>query len=288
MPRPKQTREDGQALVETVVVAGAVLVPLFLGMVYAGKWGFTQDRAVEAARYAAWERVVWRAQPPAGRQWTAQRSDDELRQDLTVRYFGDRNEKITADNSGAAQGSSSEPLLHKHDGKPLLTERERHITLATREEGSAMAGGLLGSALAAAKFGRGLGIEMSGPTVATVSVTLDGIPQRMFREVGLAQNLTFSAQAAVLTDPWSANGPAEAQKITQDFANPPQIVATRTLGQYAIKVPMLALRVTAFLLGGLFSETDRFKPSALVPVDQELQFGDRLQPRPNIPRYIGP
>lgn len=285
---PVPERERGQALVEVAVVAGFVLVPLLLMGVYVGKWAYTQDRSIEAARYAAWERIVWRNQPPAGRQWTALRTDGVLRDDVAVRFFGGRGEKLESDNRSAAQGAGTEPLLHKHDGQPLLTEREKHIALQTREEVNAMDKGLLKAALVAAKQGQnGMGIDLTGPTVATVSVTLDGIPQRLFREVGLQQPLTFTGQAAVLTDPWSAKGPSEAQAISERLATPPQIEGIRHT-QRGIKVIMDTLRATGFLLGGLFGETASFHSSPTIPVNPELQFGDRLQPAPQIPSYRGP
>lgn len=49
--------QGGQALIETLVGATFVLVPMLFGFVYLGKLGDLQHRAHEAARYAAWEGV---------------------------------------------------------------------------------------------------------------------------------------------------------------------------------------------------------------------------------------
>ncbi|MHB8236598.1 MAG: hypothetical protein ACYDDD_03940, partial [Acidithiobacillus ferrivorans] len=58
-----QPDERGQSLTEFVVVAAFALIPLFFLVIYSGKWSFTQLRTIEAARYVAWERTVWRDQP---------------------------------------------------------------------------------------------------------------------------------------------------------------------------------------------------------------------------------
>ena len=49
--------ERGQALLEILVAATFVLVPVLFLIVYLGKVGDLQHRAHEAARYAAWESI---------------------------------------------------------------------------------------------------------------------------------------------------------------------------------------------------------------------------------------
>ena len=97
----RASRERGQALTEVVVVAGFVLVPLLILGVYVGKWGYLQDRSIEAARYAAWERVVSPAAPPAGREWASLKSDADLQKEVSIRFFGGRGERLTAVTSSA-------------------------------------------------------------------------------------------------------------------------------------------------------------------------------------------
>ncbi len=86
--------EGGQALTETVVVAGFILVPLFILGIYVGKWAYLQDRAIEAARYAAWERVVSPATPPKNRDWVSLKSDADLANEVRIRFFGGRAERL--------------------------------------------------------------------------------------------------------------------------------------------------------------------------------------------------
>jgi len=287
--------ESGQALTETVVVAGFVLVPLLILGVYVGKWAFLQDRTIEAARYAAWERVVSRSAPPANREWASLKSDADLQHEVSIRFFGDRGERITAVTGSTnadqlAKGSSREPLLRKHDGQPLLVEREKNITVATREE--PLNGSVFTKASNALNGLVNNPLEMTGPTVAAVTVSAAGLPQKIFREVGLQNPLQFKAQAAVLTDPWSANGPTEEERLLRNhfMSRLNQISLLKDPFNYTA---YLLWQVTGGIFGGdgLFSEygkhwndpdRDRLK------IDTSLQFGDRLQPRPNIPNYTGP
>ena len=251
--------EKGQSLAEFAIVAAFALVPLFLFSIYVGKWSFTQLRGIEAARYVAWERTVWRAAPPPGRDWPAIKGDDTLRQEVAMRFFGGRDERlepVTAVQS-ASTGPSPEPLIHRHDGQPLVPERER-ITVTTSIEKDASA---LGKAIQGLQNIGAFPLEMSGPVVATVSVPVSGIPQ--FPE--LSRPLDFRAQAAVLGDGWSANGPGEEKKIVRSMA--PQ------LGLLDNPV----IRGAASLLSWVFPEYQRFEPSK---VDPEVQYGDRLQPFP--------
>lgn len=57
--RSDRGRQRGQAMVELVIVAAFVLVPLFLAIPIIGKYIDVRTAAVEASRYAAWERTVW-------------------------------------------------------------------------------------------------------------------------------------------------------------------------------------------------------------------------------------
>ncbi len=286
------TYERGQALTETIVVAGFFLVPLMLLGVYVGKWAFLQDRSIEAARYAAWERVVSRAAPPAGRSWTAMKSDDELRAEVSVRYFGGRGERITAiaGNANAAdlaKGSSQEPLLHKHDGQPLLVEREKNITVASHEE--AFDGGWSGGAMNALGQLAGNPLQMTGPTVAAVTVLAAGLPQKLFSEVGLGTPLQFKAQAAVLTDPWSANGPGEEEQLLRNGFMRNLDLLSR--GKVPFTVGATTLYYLGFPLGKLFDEAKKHiddPDKNQLKIDTNLQFGDRLQPMPTMPNYTGP
>ncbi|MCE5388199.1 MAG: hypothetical protein K0041_06425 [Acidithiobacillus sp.] len=279
-------------MTEVVVVAGFVLVPLLLLGVYVGKWAYVQNRSIEAARYAAWERVVSPASPPQGRSWSSLKSDTDLQHEVAIRFFGARGERLTAVTGSAdagtlASGSSREPLLRKHDGEILLVERENNITVSTREEG--LDPGLLGGLNNALNRLTNNPLASTGPTVATVSTTVAGLPQRIFAEVGLGNPLQFTAQAAVLTDPWTANGPQESEAIQRNGFL--KYLDTVSKGKIPFNYSSQALYYEGLLLGNLFSEYQKHwndPDRDQMKIDVEQQYGDRLQPMPRIPDYTGP
>lgn len=277
--------EGGQAMTETVVVAGFILVPLLILGVYVGKWAYLQDRTIEAARYAAWERTVSPLSAPKSRDdWVSLKSEDDLANEVRLRFFGGRNERITAVTGSAgagdvARGSSPEPLLRKYDGQPLLIKREENITVNTREE--AFDGGWAAGAMGALSSLAGSPLPMTGPTVAAVTVSATGLPQRIFSEVGLGDPLQFKAQAAVLTDPWSGS-PKDEERIVESLMKPQRIIDSSAGNVFRLWAQALDLAGL-----GLFMEAAKLNDHYL-DVDTNLQFGDRLQPAPAIPPYKGP
>lgn len=59
MHADRRSRQRGQAMIETLIAAALVLVPLFLAVPVIAKYLDIRSHVVQAARYAAWERTVW-------------------------------------------------------------------------------------------------------------------------------------------------------------------------------------------------------------------------------------
>ncbi|MGC9216740.1 hypothetical protein [Acidithiobacillus sp.] len=267
IPRPgpvacSDTRpaESGQSLTEFVVVAAFTLIPLFFFVIYTGKWGFTQLRTIEAARYVAWERTIWRDQPPRGREWFAIKSDADLRNEAAVRFFGGHNGGLSNTDTGG--GNNVDPILTRHDGRPLLRDLG-NIQVATHAE--PISTGISMKFLGTLMKLTDAPLRMTGPTAATVSVQLEGLPGSAYLPGNpLAKGPQFTAQAAVLTDAWTANGPAEETRIVQKF------LPSRLMNNTATNAVKSAG-------GWLFPELNRLDFGY---VDPEVQYGDRLQPYP--------
>ncbi|MHB0889486.1 hypothetical protein [Acidithiobacillus sp.] len=252
--------ESGQSLTEFVVVAAFALIPLFFLVIYTGKWSFTQLRAFEAARYVAWERTIWRDQAPRGREWSATKSDADLRNEAAVRFFGGHNGGLSNTDTGG--GNNVDPILTRHDGQPLLRDLG-NIQVATHEEpvSTGVSMKFLGTLMKLTDTP----LRMTGPTAVTVSVQLEGLPGFGYLPGNpLAKGPQFTAQAAVLTDAWTANGPAEEARIVQKFL-PSQLMDNTAIN--AVKA----------VGGWLFPELNRLYFGY---VDPEVQYGDRLQPYP--------
>ena len=255
-----QPDERGQALTEFVVVAAFALIPLFFLVIYTGKWSFTQLRTIEAARYVAWERTVWRDQPPHGREWLALKSDADLRNEAAMRFFGPHNAGLSNANTG--RGQNVDPILTRHDGQPLLRDLA-NIQVATHEE--SISTGVSMKFLGALMKLTDIPLRMTGPTVATVGVQLEGLPGYAYlADNPLARGPQFTAQAAVLTDAWTANGPAEEVRFVK------KLLPTAYLDNGAVN--------TVKSVGGfLFPELNHLE---FGHIDSEVQYGDRLQPYP--------
>ena len=256
---PHTYNEHGQSLTEFAVVTAFALIPLFFLVIYTGKWSFTQLRTIEAARYVAWERTVWRSQPLQGREWVAMKPDADLRNEAAVRFFGQHGMSLT----NAGNGIVIDPILTRHDGRPLLRDLA-NIQVATREE--SISNGVSMNFLGTVMKITDIPLRMTGPTVAIVNIQLEGLPgYRYLPDNRLASGPLFTAQAAVLTDAWTANGPAEEARIVKKF------LPTAYLDDEAIKaVPTVG--------GTLFPELERLD---FGHVDPEVQYGDRLQPYSN-------
>lgn len=77
-PTRRSVSQRGQSMVE-FVVALAVLLPLFLAVTYAGKYSDIQQAAVQASRYAVFQRVV---QPDGARL-----PDAKIQDQMRARFF---------------------------------------------------------------------------------------------------------------------------------------------------------------------------------------------------------
>lgn len=258
------SEEAGQSLTEFVVVAAFALVPLFFLVVYTGKWSFSQLRTIEAARYVAWERTVWREQAPQEREWTAIKGDGELRNEAALRFFGDPSTlPLIPVTAAMASSGGVDPLLTRHDGRPLL-QNLGLVQANTRVE--SMPAGFSTTFMTTLAKIVNIPLDMeNGPTVATVGVQLEGLPG--FGHLPgnpLAKGLRFTAQAAVLTDAWAVNGPAEEARIVQKFL-PSQLMNNT------------AINAVKSAGGWLFPELNRLD---FGHIDPEVQYGDRLQPYP--------
>lgn len=130
-PCTYQACQRGQALTEFVLIM-LVMLPLFLGVYYLGKYADIYQSAVQASRYAAFQRAM---QPDEARL-PASEIEDKLR----ARFFL-RNEAFTQDGRLSASDSvkslsfdkRSVSFWHDLSGNPLLKDPQQ-IRLAFQSE----------------------------------------------------------------------------------------------------------------------------------------------------------
>ena len=92
-PRRRFVRQHGQAMVEFLVTAMFVLIPLFIAVTALAKLADVQHTTTMAARYAAWERTVWYEPSATGFNTVHapnQKSGEEINNEIALRLIHDR------------------------------------------------------------------------------------------------------------------------------------------------------------------------------------------------------
>ncbi|HJV70292.1 TadE/TadG family type IV pilus assembly protein [Ideonella sp.] len=153
--------QRGQSMVE-FLVALAVLLPLFLAVSYAGRYSDVQQSAVQASRYAAFQRAM----QPNGTP-----SDNTLRDQMRARFFlygGRNNGRLQSDDTAVnANGTDAPPLWHDLSGTRLLNSpNDVSLTFGTTNLNLAAAGRFMNVMTSSA------GKTYRPATVAQVEVTL--------------------------------------------------------------------------------------------------------------------
>ncbi|HWT73026.1 MAG TPA: hypothetical protein VN361_12655 [Oxalicibacterium sp.] len=225
-------KSGGQAMVELVIVAGFVLVPLFLAIPLIGKYLDMRSAAVQAARYAAWERTVWYGGSAASslgwlgasNSWNANaKTDSQIRNEIGVRQLSetadlsystsvDQGAFTSADRSAGNFKNSSRALWRDRTGDKMLVDYDD----LQNSIGSATAPGTLNVILdPIANLAATLGpftLEMKGLYSANVTMKVRDIDYDHF----LLKNSTssFRETNVLLANGWSADGPDDPSKTS--------------------------------------------------------------------------
>lgn len=211
-------RQGGQAMVEMVIVAAFVLLPLFLAIPIIGKYLDVRTATVEASRYAAWERTVWYGGAAASNigwfgstnSWHAnQKTDDEIRKEIAVRLLSETGaaDAFTASDMSATgfKYGAARKLWSGHDGTALLADYDE----VGNTVGNADAPGTMNRVIdPIATLAATLGpftLEMKGEYKAAVTVNLKDYDRSTF--LPTSTKLMFSETNVLLANGWGAGGP---------------------------------------------------------------------------------
>jgi len=256
-------------MVESVVMLG-IIIMLFLGIFYLGKFHDVQASTIQSARYAAWERTV---------HSQAKMSDARIQNQARARLFT-WNKDAFKNTDGLANGSSwttQHSVWFDHAGRQRLIARPDDVVIGTTS--GALPGKAAGT-IAKAFSGLtgfldditgGEALPQGGLVSSTVTVKLANVAALPAPLDKL--DLTLRESAAVVTDSWDAANPRQA-----------------------------ALRSRTFTLAGPLAEVDalldpvKWALSWIEPDFDELEFGqvcpdivpaDRLQGGTVLPAYRG-
>ncbi|RJG05333.1 hypothetical protein D3870_04245 [Noviherbaspirillum cavernae] len=266
-------------MIELLIVAGFVLVPLFLAIPLVGKYLDMRAAAVQTSRYAAWERTVWFGGDAASsigwfgvdRKWQANaKSDDQIRRELGVRYLSETGPADAFSNNDRNAGDfsgGSKMLWQDRNGQKLLA----NYSDIQNSVSNSQAPGTLNKILdPIANFAATLGpftLEMNGEYAATVTIKVKDIDYDHF--LAKASTANFSETNVLLANGWSANGPDDPAKTStkqQTKGLVPFSIFTAELGGVPI-MEYLQTAVSVFLPEFSKLELGKIEPDK-VPADR--------------------
>jgi len=211
-------------MIELLIVAGLVLIPLFLAIPILGKYLDMRAAAVQTARYAAWERTVWYGGAAASslgwfgvnRQWQANaKTDDQIRREVGVRELsetGPTDAFTSNDRSAGDFSGGSKALWQDRNGQQMLADYDDLQDSVANKR----APGTLNLILdPIANFASTLGpftLEMNGEYGATVTMKVRDIDYDNF--LTTSSTSSFSETNVLLANGWSANGPDDSSKTS--------------------------------------------------------------------------
>lgn len=266
-------------MVELVIVAGLVLVPLFLAIPLLGKYLDVRAAAVQTARYAAWERTVWYGGDAAtgmgwfgvNRKWQAnEKTDDQIRRELGVRQLsetGTGDAFSSSDRSASNFKGGTKTLWQDRTGKPLLAN---YSDIVNKIDNSQAPGTLNVILDPIANFASTLGpfvLEMNGEYSAKVTIKVKDLDYDHF--LAKSSTSSFTEANVLVANGWSANGPDDPAKtsVKQQVKGlvPTSIIAADINGVKIIDYVLGALSV--FLPEASKLEPGKIEPDK-VPADR--------------------
>ncbi|AMP00719.1 hypothetical protein CAter282_2885 [Collimonas arenae] len=203
-------------MVELVVVSG-VMIMLFLGIWYLGKFQDIQATTIQAARYAAWERVVHK--PTA-------MSDATLQAQTRGRLFSWNTDPFKSTDgqnmSNGGKWATQNGMWLDHTGGGKLLGKPGDVTVSTTS--SALPGGtFMNGALKAIKAVSAAGGLTGGTPLNTGGLYQSQVSVRLTDVSSLPaplndMKLTLNEKHAVATDSWDASGPKEVAMVTRNYS----------------------------------------------------------------------
>jgi hypothetical protein len=204
-------RQRGQSTTE-LLVAMAFIVPLFMSVVYIGKYSDIKHQTIQASRYAAFERAL---------DPHSQQSDAVIQNETVARFFSDGAQHTIGfeDKPAAQTGGDENPVWMQLNGDPMIGQyADVSVAASSPSVDTSLSQALLtpmdllagGPTRVFDKLGSGVfGAE------ADVSVKVANIAH--FAPLSNL-NLSIGATTVIATDPWNAGG---AQNVADHFPSTP-------------------------------------------------------------------
>lgn len=213
--RPALRTQHGQAMVETVIVVGNVLLVAFWALNVVGHLSDVRDRTQAAARYAAWERTVYfddiRWAPKYGNAVT--KSDATVRSEIAQRVLGRGTKIDSADGTRNQLTSSEEPMWRDIQGNAILKKYD-DLQLSHSAAGTGTAADTALDALGSLNgIGAGFDLPTKNQQSANVSLRVAGDSTSLAALWPNWAGVTFRATHVLLTNTWAADGSNNAKSV---------------------------------------------------------------------------
>ncbi len=234
-----RSNQHGQAMVETLIAAALVMVPLFLAIPVIAKYLDIKTYTVQAARYAAWERTVWFGGAAAesfglgsgstfSNKWDAnEKTDDQIRAEIGARLLSDSGTtpfKDTDRTAGSWVGGASKLLWRDRRGNTLL---QSYSDISNNTRGSSHASDiapgtvnqLISPLVTAGSVVSNFMVDTRGKYTADVKIAVREVAYNTDAGLGPCASCTvddylatgtkmaFSEKNVILANGWNANGP---------------------------------------------------------------------------------
>lgn len=241
-------KQRGNAMTE-VIVALLALTPFILGIPLLGKQLDVKHKAYDAARYAVWERTVWRNDGLSNRK-----GDEDISIEVRDRTLGDPGAGMLAAAALRTEGITENPLWRDAHNQRLMDYRDGNAPVAVEHDqqrspidvgyqlvpGLAYGGGPLRSvsrllqvddlrlnqqSFAHARVAIGL-----RPVVGDMADRAVTLGARAATDQHRAQ-LVQGANAAILSDTWSARDENNLRRRVDDLTTNELVEALELPGQ---------------------------------------------------------
>jgi hypothetical protein len=230
--------QSGQAIIE-FLVAGLVLIPLFLLMPLIGKYLDIKQTTIAASRKLAFECTV--RYTDCGNLAGNPSFADEIR----MRFFsGDQSPVLTNDypTQDAIEAGQGDPLWVDTKGTPLL---ERYSDVGIKADAGTVdpGGGVVSQLLNAGPglFGLDLTAGLFDARVQTNLSTTKGGTDFLTQLNSLILKMQF--HTAILTNAWTANGPG----VSGDKCQPDKNTVIGRVSQVGLCLPQYKAADAAYL-----------------------------------------
>jgi hypothetical protein len=230
-------------MVEAVIAAALVLIPLFLAIPVIAKYMDIRTQVVQGARYAAWERTVWfggAAAAPVGfgasvsNTWYAnEKTDDVIRTEIGARILARNGGAFNTTTDQASSGAlAASGMWQDRRGTPMLQNYNAIADQNDNNEPPGIVNTLLGPLMDIAALVSSFTLDTHAQYTANVSLTVQEVAFNNDNSLATANamakqrydndflvtgsTMNFSEKNAIIANGWNANGPGSFDDLKKE------------------------------------------------------------------------